>query len=71
MAIRYEMAEPGRTRFDLYDGRGAFVKRIAEGYQSAGEHRLEFETGDLPVGRYLVVARIGNGLESRSVAVLR
>ena len=57
--IRYELAAEGRVNLDVLDIQGRIVRRLRQGVQPAGAHRVKFERRDdrgraLPAGVYLI-----------------
>ncbi len=72
--IRFSIPTESPVRLDVYDARGAWVARLVDGMESAGEHALRWAgdgaTGDaVPNG--ICFLRIQAGSEIRTSKVVR
>jgi hypothetical protein len=70
MNIRYSIPQSSETELALYDLTGRKVLSLLQGFQAAGEHEMEINTGGLPAGNYLLRVRTEEGVKSRPVVLL-
>jgi hypothetical protein len=50
--IRYEVKESGRVSLRVYNTLGGEVRRLVDGWESAGSHAAVFDANGLPTGLY-------------------
>jgi FtsP/CotA-like multicopper oxidase with cupredoxin domain len=76
LAIRWGLRSPGRAEISVFDVQGRFVRRLAEGWQSAGERTVAWDGRDeggraVAIGVYLVRMRSPEGTFKRIVMRLQ
>jgi hypothetical protein len=54
VTIGYSLVKVGHINLKLYDPTGRLVKTILEERQSAGDHRIIYNSSDLPSGVYFL-----------------
>jgi hypothetical protein len=74
--IRFEMAEDGHARVEIFDVSGRRVETISDGLLTAGDHTMQWDgRGDdargLESGVYLVLVTTKNGAVSSKVSLTR
>jgi galactose oxidase-like protein/flagellar hook capping protein FlgD/K319-like protein len=74
--VRFELARPGDVQVDLFDIRGALVRRVAGGARGAGFHTESWDGCDrhgrqVPDGVYLLRFAAGPYRETRRLVILR
>ena len=50
--IAYSLSTQGMVAISIYDSKGALVKTLANGFQSAGDHSIPFSSKSLSNGIY-------------------
>ncbi len=70
-AIRYDLVSAGHTRLVVYDIIGHEVAVLVDGYQSAGEHRVEFDGTGLASGTYFYQLETGSTTITKRMTYLR
>ena len=75
VTVRFELARPSEVQLELYDVRGALVRRVAEGMRPPGTYSEAWDGHDrngnaVPSGVYLLRFIAGTHRESRRLVVL-
>ena len=69
--IPFTLGKGGMTRVEIYNTEGVLITRLLEESLSAGEHRVEWDAGEYPAGRYFVRITSGEWNDSRSLWLVR
>lgn len=69
--IRYEQAETGPVRLEVYTLEGARVATLVDGLQSAGAHELAFDGTGLPSGVYYYRLETAGQVSTRAMTLIR
>jgi uncharacterized repeat protein (TIGR01451 family) len=67
--ITFEMPIPHKVRLVIFDGNGRTASTLLDAVMPAGKHNLNWQTGYLPPGIYIL--RVDAGHVNRSVKMLR
>jgi hypothetical protein len=70
-AVSYQLSAFSKASLKLYDINGREVRRLAEGWQSAGEHRITFSGDGLATGLYIVSLESGSDRQMKTVVLIR
>lgn len=70
-SVRYEVAQGGEVRLELYDLLGRRVRSIARPHAAPGRGEVRLDTSGLPSGTYVVRFEAGDVAESKRIIVLR
>lgn len=68
--LRYNLEQAGATKVELINGEGKVLRVLQEGQSAAGEHFVDLETTDLPVGTYYFRITDGQGPKVRALKVV-
>jgi beta-lactamase superfamily II metal-dependent hydrolase len=68
VTLSFALAQDQRIRLDIYDIRGGWIKTLADGKFTAGEHRIYWLADNLSAGIY--IARMSGDRETRSVKLV-
>ena len=76
LAVRFDLAQPGRASIELYDVRGRRVSVVTDGERPAGRHSVAWsgrDTHDHPVPNGVYFARLvtAQGMQNRRFVILR
>ncbi len=76
LSVRVDLAQPGESRVEIFDLRGARIRTLMEGSQPAGRYDMAWDGRDsggraVPNGLYLVRMRAGAYRTTRSVLLVR
>jgi photosystem II stability/assembly factor-like uncharacterized protein len=69
--IGYALQSDSPVTLRLYDQQGRMVATLDEGLRTAGQHRLEWEPGDLAAGVYFYRLEAGSFSETRRMTLLK
>ena len=69
--ITYSLQQRGPVAIDVYDTLGRHVFRVFEGSRAAGENESIIRSGNLPAGTYFVHVQTEQGLQTKSITVLK
>ena len=69
--IGYSLQESMRVRLRVYDLLGREVATLVDGLQSAGNHEVTFNAGNLPSGLYMYRIDTQNGSTSKMMSLLK
>ncbi|MCF8461510.1 MAG: T9SS type A sorting domain-containing protein [Flavobacteriales bacterium] len=58
----YSLANAGKVELNIYSMEGMFIKTIANGLQQKGEHKVEWDSKDMPNGMYFYILTV-DGVE--------
>lgn len=67
--VAYTLPVSGTTVVGLYDLQGRRLRDIPTGWQSAGDHRLQFDLTQVPSGHYLVRVQHAGGTLTQPLVV--
>jgi hypothetical protein len=66
--IRFTLLRDGMARVDAYNVSGQHVSALFSGWKAAGEHRVNFNAGELPSGVYFIrLLTAGEALTTKAV----
>jgi hypothetical protein len=68
--IKYEIAEQGNVKIELFDVTGKAVKVIVDEYQSKGLHTVNFDKSSLSAGNYFFTISNSNGTETKKIVIV-
>ncbi len=71
MTIGIEVSVAGRLCLHLVDMAGCRVATVYKGELPAGSHQLPVDLGDIPIGRYILVAETASAYSSGMIEVIR
>ena len=69
--ISYTIPTRSQVRIDLFDSVGRHIKKLFEGYRSAGENEAVWKAGDVATGIYFIRMIVDGEVTTRSVSVVR
>lgn len=69
--IRYALPEVSAVRIAVYNMSGQKVATLVDGEQSAGDHRVTFEAGNLSSGIYFIQFRAGRVQQMQKMMLLK
>lgn len=69
--IRYDVAEAGYTRVEIYDLMGRVVQTLVDGYQVAGSYKVTFDATGLPSGAYTARLETGGVIKTRRMLLTK
>ena len=69
--IRYAVAERAHVRLNVFDVAGRRVATLVDGVKSRGDHRVTFDAGNLPSGRYVYRLKAGEKTLSKTMMLAR
>jgi hypothetical protein len=70
-SISFSLPTDGPANLAVYDLAGRRVTELYSGTATTGEHRVVWNTSDLPAGCYIVMLRTDEGVESRNCVLIR
>ena len=69
--LTYTLPHAAEVRVEVFDVLGRRVHLLADGFQSAGTHRVAFDAGDLPSGLYVIRFSAGGFVDGQPVVRVR
>lgn len=69
--LYYTLSEDTALTLDMFDMRGQAVRRLAEGIQPKGTHRIDINTAALSNGAYRIILRSGFGAVQRWLVIAK
>jgi hypothetical protein len=69
--ISFSTPEKGRVRLNIYNVLGQKIARLLDEDRNAGNHKVIFEAGDLPVGIYLYKLEAADKVEVRKMTLMK
>jgi len=69
--VSYRLEQAGKARLSLVDIAGRRIDVMEVGNQTAGEHRVAWELGNLPSGLYYIMLEAGGDVRTAKVVCLR
>jgi hypothetical protein len=69
--IRYQLPNSANVTLKVFDVTGKEVAEVVNGYQTAGEHSVEFNAANLPSGVYFYRLSAGNHTATRKMMLVR
>jgi len=70
-SISYALPQAAFVRLSIYDITGREVICLAQGWQTAGSHKTEFDGGEISSGIYLCRLEIANHTSARKIVLLK
>jgi len=68
--IKYQLAEVGNVKIELFDITGKVVKTIVNENQSKGPHVITFDKSSLSGGNYFFTISNGSGTETKKIVIV-
>ena len=68
--IKYENAEQGNMKIEMFDITGKLVKTIVNEDQSKGEHKVNFDRSSLSAGNYFFTISNASGTETKKIVIV-
>ncbi len=68
--IKYEIAEQGNVKIELFDVTGKMIKTIVNENQSKGPHVISFDKSSFSAGNYFFTISNANGTETKKVVIV-
>lgn len=68
--IKYEIAEQGNVKIELFDVTGKSVKTIVDENQSKGKHSVNFDKSSLSAGNYFFTISNANATETKKIVIV-
>lgn len=68
--IKYEIAEQGNVKIEMFDITGKVVKSIVNENQSKGLHSVNFDKSSLSAGNYFFTISNANGTETKKIVIV-
>jgi hypothetical protein len=69
--IRYSLPLSSIVSIDVFDSLGRHVAQLVSGQQSAGNHEVSFDAGELPSGVYMYLMKAEGFAQTRTLVLLR
>lgn len=69
--VNYTLKESGDVNLAIYNVLGQRVTTLVDEYQSAGEHNVTWNAGDVASGMYLYRLQVGTQIVTRKMTVLK
>jgi hypothetical protein len=69
--IHYRLPEDAHVRLDLFNVAGQLVEHLVDGEQTAGQHVVDWNAGNLPSGIYLARLYAGDQMATRKMVLVR
>jgi parallel beta-helix repeat protein len=69
--IRYSLRSPGHVNLKVYNLLGQEISTLVDGRQIAGEHTIEWQPTNIPVGIYFIRLETKKNIETRRCLLLR
>ncbi|UCC44136.1 MAG: T9SS type A sorting domain-containing protein [Candidatus Zixiibacteriota bacterium] len=70
-AIQFALPTGSHVTLDVFNVLGRKVVRLADGYYSAGVHRVDFDASDQPTGIYFYRLTYEGGVETKKMVFLK
>ena len=71
ITVEFNLLNSGVTKIQLYDLSGRIVKNIDNQFFEAGNHNLEIDISNLPIGQYNLTIETITGIKSHKILVSR
>jgi hypothetical protein len=69
--ISYQMEQPGQVSIKLYTITGQLVKELLRTYNTSGTYSFQLNGDHLSSGMYILRGRLGEHIESRTIALIK
>jgi hypothetical protein len=69
--ISYNIAKPGLVNLEIFNTLGEKVSSVVREYQSAGNHKSEFDAGQLPTGVYVYRLSSGTFMQQKKMLLIK
>ena len=69
--IDFDINQAGFVKIIIVDITGSIIKTVYEGYESAGQHYLSWDSGQLSSGTYFVTLEFENSSLTKKVVLLK
>jgi len=71
LAVSYQLSAVSQVKLHIYDISGRLVQELAEGWQTAGEHRATINGAGMASGVYLIKLTAGKEMATRKVVCVK
>lgn len=68
--IKYQIAETGNVKIEMFDITGKMIKTIVNENQSKGPHMINFDKSSFSAGNYFFTISNANGTETKKVVIV-
>ena len=68
--IKYQIAETGNVKIEMFDITGKMIKTIVNENQSKGPHVINFDKSSFSAGNYFFTISNGSGTETKKVVIV-
>lgn len=68
--IKYQLAEEGNVKIEMFDITGKMIKTIVNENQSKGSHVINFDKSNFSAGNYFFTISNGSGTETKKVVIV-
>jgi hypothetical protein len=68
--IKYQIAEEGNVKIELFDITGKLIKTIVNENQSKGSHLISFDKSSLSAGNYFFTISNGSGTDTKKIVIV-
>ena len=69
--IEYQLNKASNVNISIYDLNGGLVEKILDVYQTAGNHKLNWDAHSLASGMYIIKLNVGSISYSNNVILLK
>ena len=69
--IKYTVPQAGNVELTLYDVMGNKIQDVQNGFQSSGNYTINFKSGNLEDGMYLLKINAGSFTETQKIVIVR
>ena len=69
--IHYSIPKRDRVELKVYDAMGKEIATLVEGFQTAGEHRVEFDGARFPSGLYFYSLKSGEFVQTKKMILVK
>ncbi len=69
--FQYDMPEDGQVSLEIYNSTGQKIRQLADGFQSKGEHNVQWNAEGLPAGVCYYMLRCGKQMQSGKIIVMK
>lgn len=69
--ITFALSEGGQVLLEVFDGRGALISTVMNGYRSRGEYQAVFDGRTLPTGTYYCRLEVGGKALTRQMMLVK
>jgi hypothetical protein len=69
--VEYFIPQAGNVRLKIYDSLGKEVATLVNDFQQAGNHKINFNTANLPSGIYMYRIESGSFKSTKKMVLLK